>query len=201
MSRRKPHLFNALKTDLRWQGHCSPLRRFPLQQQPSGGGDARRTRCRGPPGPAPPDRRPPRRGAGVAAMWSRSRRASSRKKLTAFLDEGSEIEGKYTFTGTVLLNGKFQGEIASPDTLIIGERGVVNACIRAGTLVVNGELVGNVYASERVELSGKARVLGDVQAPIVVLEEGVMFEGHCKMPRPGTVDATGESVVAALEHS
>ena len=75
-------------------------------------------------------------------MWPWSRRAvASRKKLTAFLDEGSEIEGKYTFTGTVLLNGKFQGEIASPDTLIIGERGVVNATVRAGTLVVNGQNV------------------------------------------------------------
>ena len=133
--------------------------------------------------------------------WSRRAAASTRKKLTAFVDEGSQIEGKYTFTGTVLLNGKFQGEIASPDTLIIGERGVVNAIVRAGTLVVNGELVGNVYASERVELSGKARVLGDVQSPIVVLEEGVMFEGHCKMPRPGTLDAAGDPVVAAVERS
>src|SRR5215475_15173168 len=135
-------------------------------------------------------------------MWPLRRRASiaTRRKLTAFLDEGSEIEGKYKFSGTVLLNGKFQGEIASPDTLIIGERGVVNASVRAGTLVVNGELVGNVYASERVELSGKARVLGDVQAPIVVLEEGVMFEGHCKMPRGGAVDVVGEPV-AALERS
>jgi cytoskeletal protein CcmA (bactofilin family) len=122
-------------------------------------------------------------------MWPWSRRTASRKKLTAFLDEGSEIEGKYTFTGTVLLNGKFQGEIASQDTLIIGERGVVNASVRAGILVVNGELVGNVYASERVELSGKARVLGDIESPILVLEEGVMFEGHCRMPRPGEADA------------
>src|SRR6185295_20066776 len=82
--------------------------------------------------------------------WRRGASTGSRKKLTAFLDEGSEIEGKYTFTGTVLLNGKFHGEIASPDTLIIGERGVVNASVRAGILVVNGELVGNVLASERV---------------------------------------------------
>jgi len=134
-------------------------------------------------------------------MWSRSRRASSRKKLTAFLDEGSEIEGKYTFTGTVLLNGKFQGEIASPDTLIIGERGVVNACVRAGTLVVNGELVGNVYASERVELSGKARIFGDIESPILVLEEGVMFEGHCRMPRPAAADAARDPAVSALARS
>ena len=134
-------------------------------------------------------------------MWPWKRRASvaSRKKLTAFLDEGSEIEGKYTFTGTVLLNGKFQGEIDSPDTLIIGERGVVNASVRAGTLVVNGELVGNVHASERVELSGRARVFGDLEAPVIVLEEGVRFEGHCRMPRPGSSDGERDGSVVPLK--
>lgn len=134
-------------------------------------------------------------------MWPWTRRASvaTRKKLTAFLDEGSEIEGKYTFTGTVLLNGKFHGEIASPDTLIIGERGVVNASVRAGTLVVNGELVGNVHASERVELSSKARVFGDLESPVIVLEEGVMFEGHCRMPKPGSPDGGREGSVVPLK--
>jgi cytoskeletal protein CcmA (bactofilin family) len=134
-------------------------------------------------------------------MWPWKRRASaaSRKKLTAFLDEGSEIEGKYTFTGTVLLNGKFQGEIASPDTLIIGERGVVSASVRAGTLVVNGELVGNVHASERVELSGKARVFGDLESPVIVLEEGVMFEGHCRMPKPSSPDGDRDGFVVPLK--
>jgi cytoskeletal protein CcmA (bactofilin family) len=130
-------------------------------------------------------------------MWPWRRRAASshRKKLTAFLDEGSEIEGTYTFSGTVLLNGRFQGEIASPDTLIIGERGVVNASVRAGTLVVNGELVGDVHATERVELAGKARVFGDLESPVVVLAEGVMFEGHCRMPRPGAREPGDGSVV------
>lgn len=131
--------------------------------------------------------------------WKRRVAASSRKRLTAFLDEGSELEGKYTFTGTVLLNGKFQGEIASPDTLIIGERGVVNASVRAGTLVVNGELVGNVHASERVELSGKARVLGDLESPVIVLEEGVMFEGHCRMPRAGGDETVRDGAVVPLK--
>jgi cytoskeletal protein CcmA (bactofilin family) len=134
-------------------------------------------------------------------MWPWKARASvaTRKKLTAFLDEGSEIEGKYTFSGTVLLNGKFQGEIASPDTLIIGERGVVNASVRAGTLVVNGELVGDVHASERVELAGKARVFGDLESPVIVLEEGVMFEGHCRMPKPGAPEPGRDGSVVPLK--
>jgi len=133
--------------------------------------------------------------------WKARVAAATRKKLTAFLDEGSEIEGKYTFTGTVLLNGKFHGEIASPDTLIIGERGVVKAAVRAGTLVVNGELVGNVHASERVELTGKARVFGDLESPVVVLNEGVMFEGHCRMPRPEASEPVREAAVVALKRS
>jgi len=134
-------------------------------------------------------------------MWPWKARASSatRKKLTAFLDGGSEFDGKYTFTGTVLLNGKFLGEIASPDTLIIGERGVVNASVRAGTLVVNGELVGNVLASERVELTGKARVFGDLESPVIVLNEGVMFEGHCRMPKAAASESTRDVSVVSLK--
>ncbi|MFQ5830391.1 MAG: polymer-forming cytoskeletal protein, partial [Candidatus Methylomirabilia bacterium] len=56
-------------------------------------------------------------------LWKSKRKPSARfGNLTAFIDEGSEIEGKYTFSGAVLINGKFQGEIVSNDALIIGER-------------------------------------------------------------------------------
>ena len=103
--------------------------------------------------------------------------------LTAFIDESSEIEGKYTFSGTVMLNGKIKGEIVSNDTLIIGEKGVVNATIRAGVVLISGEVVGSVLGTERVELRGSARVFGDVEAPVVVVEEGVLFEGHCRMTK------------------
>lgn len=101
--------------------------------------------------------------------------------LSAFIDEASEIEGKYTFSGTVMLNGKFKGEISSNDTLIIGEKGVIHASIHAGVVLISGEVVGNVRATERVELRGTARVIGDVEAPVVIVEEGVVFQGHCRM--------------------
>src|SRR5216117_1686784 len=112
----------------------------------------------------------------------RTKPAGKPSDLTALIDEGSEIEGKYTFTGTVMLNGRFRGEIVSNDTLIVGEKGVVNAAIRAGIVLINGEVVGNVLGSERVEIRGTARVFGDVEAPVVI-EEGVLFEGHCRMTK------------------
>ncbi|HEV8474468.1 MAG TPA: polymer-forming cytoskeletal protein [Methylomirabilota bacterium] len=103
--------------------------------------------------------------------------------LTAFIDEGSAIEGTYTFSGTVMLNGRFKGEISSNDTLIIGEKAVVHASIRAGVVLINGEVVGDVHGTERVELRGSARMQGDIEAPVVVVEEGVLFHGHCRMTK------------------
>jgi cytoskeletal protein CcmA (bactofilin family) len=103
--------------------------------------------------------------------------------LSAFIDEASEIEGKYTFSGTVMLNGKFKGEIVSNDTLIVGEKAVISASIRAGIVLVSGEVNGDVRATDRVELRGTARVFGDVEAPVVVVEEGVVFEGNCRMTK------------------
>jgi cytoskeletal protein CcmA (bactofilin family) len=97
------------------------------------------------------------------------------------------MEGRYTFRGTVMLNGKFRGEISSEDTLIIGERGVLQADVRAGRVLVSGEVTGNVRATERIELKRTARVYGDVEAPVVVVEEGVLFEGHCRMAKPSPV--------------
>ena len=116
-------------------------------------------------------------------MWMRKRKSPGRNGLTAFIDEGSEIEGRYTFSGTVMLNGRFKGEISTTDTLIIGDKGVMNGDVRAGQVLISGEVVGNVSAAERVELKRTARVFGDVEAPVVVVEEGVLFEGHCRMTK------------------
>src|SRR5436853_2057709 len=118
----------------------------------------------------------------------RTKPAGKPSDLTAFIDEGSEIEGKYTFQGTVMLNGKFSGEIASSDSLIIGEKGSVNATVRAGIVLINGEVIGNVFATERVELRGTARVYGDIEAPVIVVEEGVLFEGHCRNTKGRSAD-------------
>ena len=101
-----------------------------------------------------------------------------------------------------MINGRFRGEITSSDSLIIGEKGVVNASVRAGVVLINGEVVGNVSASERVELRGTARVFGDVEAPVVVVEEGVLFDGQCKMSKARSADdasATRDSTVVALK--
>jgi cytoskeletal protein CcmA (bactofilin family) len=133
-------------------------------------------------------------------MWKSNGKTKGKDtgELTAFIDEAAEIDGKFTFSGTVMINGRLRGEIHSNDTLIVGEKGVVNASIRAGIVLVSGEVVGNVVGIERVELRGSARVSGDIEAPIVVVDEGVMFDGHCRMTRAAG-DAARDHAVVALK--
>src|SRR5438552_15094607 len=80
-------------------------------------------------------------------------------------------------------SGWFRRESSTTDTLTIGAEGAGDWNVRGGRVLGGGELVGNISGTERVELRRTARVLGDVEAPVVVLEEGGLFEGHCRMTK------------------
>jgi cytoskeletal protein CcmA (bactofilin family) len=101
--------------------------------------------------------------------------------LNALLGRGSEFEGKLTFEGTVRIDGKFTGTIVTNDVLVVGEGAKVNAEITCGTIIVHGEINGNVRAKSAIELHHPARMRGNVEAPSLMIEKGVIFEGQCKM--------------------
>jgi cytoskeletal protein CcmA (bactofilin family) len=120
----------------------------------------------------------------MSAMFgNKSVKPLKARDFTTLINEGTEIEGKVTFTGTVLLNGRMRGEIVSNDVLVVGERGVVNASIHAGIVEISGEVVGNVSATDRIELHANCRVYGDIEAPVVIIDEGALLEGQCRMTK------------------
>jgi len=101
--------------------------------------------------------------------------------LTAFIDQGSEFEGKLSFRDTVRIDGRFNGEITSENTLIVGESGEIDAEIRSKTVVVSGSVNGNVIAEAKVVLHKTAKINGDIQTPSIVVEEGAMITGKINM--------------------
>ncbi len=117
-------------------------------------------------------------------------------ELNALLGQGSEFEGKLSFEGTVRIDGKFTGEIRTNDTLVIGEGARVQAEIIAGSVMVNGEVQGNIMAKSLIELHQPAKVRGNLQAPTLSIEKGVMFEGTCKMETQAPA-AAGKPALAA----
>ena len=128
----------------------------------------------------------------------RQSKPSRPREYTSHVNEGTEIEGKVTFTGTVLLNGRVRGEIVSNDTLVVGEKGVINATIRSGVVEVAGEVVGNITASERIELHPSCRVYGDIEAPVVTIDEGALLEGQCRMTKLRPADIGSNSREASV---
>jgi cytoskeletal protein CcmA (bactofilin family) len=101
--------------------------------------------------------------------------------LNALLGRGSEFDGKLTFEGTVRIDGKFTGTIATSDTLVVGEGARIDAEITCGTIIVHGEVHGNIKATSAVELHQPARVHGNVETPVLMVARGVQFNGQCKM--------------------
>jgi cytoskeletal protein CcmA (bactofilin family) len=101
--------------------------------------------------------------------------------LTAFIDQGSEFEGKLSFKDTVRIDGNFSGEISSDDTLIVGEAGQIHAKIRSVRIVISGYVEGDIVATERVVLHKTAVVKGDIQTPSLVMEEGAQLDGAVRM--------------------
>ncbi|MEE8581164.1 MAG: polymer-forming cytoskeletal protein [Myxococcota bacterium] len=109
--------------------------------------------------------------------------------LTAFIDQGSHFEGKLSFKDTVRIDGRFQGEISSENTLIVGESGEIEAAIRSSTVVVSGSVLGDIYATHQVRLHKTAQVEGNIETPSLVVDEGATFNGKVMMKQ---VDAKGK---------
>ncbi len=98
------------------------------------------------------------------------------------LGRGVRLEGKLTFSGSVRLEATFKGSIVTDGTLVVGEDAKVDAEITCGTVVVEGELNGNVVASEAVELRPPARVRGAAESPSLSVDRGAIFEGASRRP-------------------
>jgi cytoskeletal protein CcmA (bactofilin family) len=93
------------------------------------------------------------------------------------IGEGSIFDGKFYVNGSILIEGKFQGDIRTDDQLIVGPTGKVKTDIVARKVTIAGTLIGNIAASEEVNLLHTGRVLGNIVTPKLTVEPGVLTEG------------------------
>ena len=105
-------------------------------------------------------------------------------EIRAFLGEGTRFKGVLSFAGAVRIDGHLEGEIIGEEVLIIGEPGQIKAEIEVGTLMVSGQVQGNITAKQRVELLRPSRVTGTIRTPCLVVAEGAVFNGSCEMASP-----------------
>ena len=93
---------------------------------------------------------------------------------TGELDSGNDLR----------VDGTIQGNVSCRSKVVIGNGGAVKGNIRCRQADITGTVVGNILAEESLVLRKGARVEGDIRTPMLQMESGVFFEGHCRMGQP-----------------
>ena len=92
------------------------------------------------------------------------------------------IRGDLVFSGGLYIEGRIHGKViaedGAPATVTLAEQGAIEGEVRAPVVIVNGQLDGDVHASERVELAPKARVHGNVHYQVVEMSAGAQLTGR-----------------------
>jgi cytoskeletal protein CcmA (bactofilin family) len=102
--------------------------------------------------------------------------------LSGFVGGGTVLTGEANFKAMMRVDGHLSGRVSSTSgTLIIGSNGKVDANIEVAVAVIHGTVNGDIIATQRLELGRSAKVNGNIQTPSLIIEQGAVFEGSCKM--------------------
>ncbi|MDQ1611634.1 MAG: hypothetical protein QOG00_1565 [Pyrinomonadaceae bacterium] len=117
--------------------------------------------------------------------------------LSGFVGNGTTLTGEANFKGMLRVDGHLSGRVSSQDgTLIVSTGGQVDADVEVSVAQIYGTVVGNITATKRIELGRVAKVTGDIQTPALVIEQGAVFEGSCRMQQIKDEQAKGEARAA-----
>lgn len=102
--------------------------------------------------------------------------------LTGFVGNGTSLTGEASFKGMLRVDGHLSGRVSSQDgTLIVSTNGQVDANVEVAVAQIYGTVNGDIIATKRIEMGRVARVTGNIQTPALVIENGAIFEGSCRM--------------------
>lgn len=122
----------------------------------------------------------------------------AKDEINAFLGSGTAYEGKLNFQGSVRVDGSFTGEIQSEGTLIVGKDAKVQGKVWVGQLIMSGHFQGEILASKKVVLHKTANLLGSLNTPVLVIEEGAVMEGQVSMGTAESGKAKSKSELKAV---
>ena len=124
--------------------------------------------------------------------------------LTGFVGNGTTLTGEANFKGMLRVDGALSGRVSSADgTLIISTNGRVDANVEVAVAQIYGTVNGDIIATKRIEMGRVAKVTGNIQTPALVIENGAIFEGSCRMAqlKEQAAQAGGDSAAASASAS
>lgn len=132
---------------------------------------------------------------------ARETRVSPPAKEPATIGASICFKGELSGEEDFVIQGQVEGTInLSKNNLTIGRNGRIHANITANTIIVEGELRGDLFGNENVIIRKTGNVLGNIVSPRVTLEDGAKFKGSIEM-EPKAVDAAGKTAAPRLEEA
>ena len=114
--------------------------------------------------------------------------------LSGFVGNGTTLTGEANFKGMLRVDGTLSGRVSSQDgTLIVSTGGQVDANVEVSIAQIYGTVNGDVTATKRIELGRVAKVTGNIQTPALIIEQGAIFEGSCRMAQQRDAQAKDEA--------
>jgi cytoskeletal protein CcmA (bactofilin family) len=136
--------------------------------------------------PAAPEVKPQTEGTSTAPRALTESESLAREikegNLSGFVGGGTLVTGEANFKALMRVDGHLSGRVTSSSgTLIVGANGKVDANIEVAIAIVHGTVNGDIIATQRLELGRAAKLNGNIQTPSLIIEQGALFEGSCKM--------------------
>ncbi len=120
--------------------------------------------------------------------------------INSIIGEGTRLSGEFDLNGLLRIDGDFCGTVRTKGKVLVGRNGRAECTVHAGTVVIGGVVRGNIFASERVVILSTGVVLGNIQAPRFIVEEGVVLHGTCKVEH-GSGDKAGAATAGGAEEA
>ena len=106
---------------------------------------------------------------------------STDTKMNTLIGAGAELSGDFTLDGSARIDGKIGGNVTVTGNLILGAGSVVMGDVQAASVLIGGEVTGDINAPEKAELTASAKVLGDIVTTVIVIDEHAVFQGKIDM--------------------
>ncbi len=116
------------------------------------------------------------------------------ERVATTFSNSTSFNGVLKFDSSLKIEGRFKGNIVSKGNLIIGENAKVQANIKAHSIIIAGEVRGDVEAFDRLEMLSSGKLYGNIKTKKLKMADGVVFEGSCRMLKSiGRIDKIGKS--------
>lgn len=114
--------------------------------------------------------------------------------INSIIGTGTKFKGEFELNGVLRIDGDFEGSIRTNGRVFIGSNGRASCTMHAGTVVVGGIVKGEIHSTEMVTILSTGMVIGSITAPRLVIEEGVVFNGNCRITENAAAEAEATDV-------